>query len=144
MKKLATMLFLLVGMTINAQESVVTQNELPQEAQSFIKKHFSQYTLDYIILDKEYFSSNDYTVRFSEGLKIEFNEKGEWTEIDGNYTEIPTEFISKNITSYVKAKFANTRIVKIEKGFFGTQEVKLSNGLELEFDSKGNFKRVDD
>ncbi|GIM53793.1 PepSY-like domain-containing protein [Capnocytophaga cynodegmi] len=144
MKKLATMLFLLVGMTINAQESVVTQNELPQEAQSFIKKHFSQYTLDYIILDKEYFSSDDYTVRFSEGLKIEFNEKGEWTEIDGNYTEIPTEFISKNITSYVKAKFANTRIVKIEKGFFGTQEVKLSNGLELEFDSKGNFKRVDD
>ncbi|GIM52599.1 hypothetical protein CAPN004_16290 [Capnocytophaga cynodegmi] len=144
MKKLATMLLLLVGMTINAQESVVTQNELPQEAQSFIKKHFSQYTLDYIILDKEYFSSDDYTVRFSEGLKIEFNEKGEWTEIDGNYTEIPTEFISKNITSYVKAKFANTRIVKIEKGFFGTQEVKLSNGLELEFDSKGNFKRVDD
>ncbi|CEN37970.1 PepSY-like domain-containing protein [Capnocytophaga cynodegmi] len=144
MKKLATMLFLLVGMTINAQESVVTQNELPQEAQSFIKKHFSQYTLDYIILDKEYFSSDDYTVRFSEGLKIEFNEKGEWTEIDGNYNEIPTEFISKNITSYVKAKFANTRIVKIEKGFFGTQEVKLSNGLELEFDSKGNFKRVDD
>ncbi|MFK8267497.1 PepSY-like domain-containing protein [Capnocytophaga cynodegmi] len=144
MKKLATMLFLLVGMTINAQESVVTQNELPQEAQSFIKKHFSQYTLDYIILDKEYFSSDDYTVRFSEGLKIEFNEKGEWTEIDGNYTEIPTEFISKNITSYVKAKFANTRIVKIERGFFGTQEVKLSNGLELEFDSKGNFKRVDD
>ncbi|ATA69149.1 PepSY-like domain-containing protein [Capnocytophaga cynodegmi] len=144
MKKLATMLFLFVGMTINAQESVVTQNELPQEAQSFIKKHFSQYTLDYIILDKEYFSSDDYTVRFSEGLKIEFNEKGEWTEIDGNYTEIPTEFISKNITSYVKAKFANTRIVKIEKGFFGTQEVKLSNGLELEFDSKGNFKRVDD
>ncbi|MFJ1474320.1 PepSY-like domain-containing protein [Capnocytophaga cynodegmi] len=144
MKKLATMLFLLVGMTINAQESVVTQNELPQEAQSFIKKHFSQYTLDYIILDKEYFSSDDYTVRFSEGLKIEFNEKGEWTEIDGNYTEIPTEFISKNITSYVKAKFANTRIVKIEKSFFGTQEVKLSNGLELEFDSKGNFKRVDD
>lgn len=144
MKKLATMLFLLVGMTINAQESVVTQNELPQEAQSFIKKHFSQYTLDYIILDKEYFSSDDYTVRFSEGLKIEFNEKGEWTEIDGNYTEIPTEFISKNITSYVKAKFANTRIVKIEKGFFGTQEVKLSNGLELEFDSKSNFKRVDD
>lgn len=144
MKKLATMLFLLVGMTINAQESVVTQNELPQEAQSFIKKHFSQYTLDYIILDKEYFSSDDYTVRFSEGLKIEFNEKGEWTEIDGNYTEIPTEFISKNITSYVKAKFANTRIVKIEKGFFGTQEVKLSNGLELEFDSKGYFKRVDD
>ncbi|MFK8274140.1 PepSY-like domain-containing protein [Capnocytophaga cynodegmi] len=144
MKKLATMLFLLVGMTINAQESVVTQNELPQEAQSFIKKHFSQYTLDYIILDKEYFSSDDYTVRFSEGLKIEFNEKGEWTEIDGNYTEIPTEFISKNITSYVKAKFTNTRIVKIEKGFFGTQEVKLSNGLELEFDSKGYFKRVDD
>ncbi|GIJ94120.1 hypothetical protein CAPN002_13380 [Capnocytophaga stomatis] len=144
MKKLTTMLFLLVGMTINAQETIITHNELPHNAQSFIKKHFSKYTLDYVILDKEFFSSDDYTVRFSEGIKIEFDEKGDWTEIDGNYTEIPTEFISKNILSYVKTKFINTKIVKIEKGIFGSQEVKLSNGLELEFDSQGNFRRVDD
>ncbi|GET45815.1 PepSY-like domain-containing protein [Capnocytophaga felis] len=143
MKKLTTMLFLLIGMTINAQEYVITQNELPQNAQNFIKKHFSKYTLDYVVLDKEYFSSDDYTVRFAEGLKIEFNGRGEWTEVDGNYTQIPTEFISKNILSYVKTKFSNTKIVKIEKGSFGSQEVKLSNGLELEFDSKGNFRRVD-
>ncbi len=135
---------ILTTASVNAQETVVTQNELPQNAQNFIKKHFSGYNLDYIILEKKFLSSNDYTARFTEGLKIEFNGKGEWQEVDGDYTEIPTDFISKNILSYVKTKFSNTKIVRIEKGFFGCQDVKLSNGLELEFDSKGNFKRVDD
>ncbi len=143
-KKMLLIALMFVAVSVNAQETVVAQNELPQNAQNFIKNHFSNYKLDYVLLEEEFLSSDDYTVRFAEGLKIEFDGKGEWQEVNGDYNEIPTDFISKNILSYVKTKFSNTKIVKIEKGFFGSQDVKLSNGLELEFDSKGNFKRVDD
>lgn len=143
--KLVTLFIFIFGsVQTNAQESVVTQNELPQSAQTFIKKHFSGHNVDYIMFERNFLSSNEYTVRFTDGLKIEFDGKGSWKEIDGKYTEIPTDFISKNILTYVNAKFSNTKIVKIEKIYFGNQEVKLSNGLELIFDSKGNFKRVDD
>jgi len=43
----------------------------------------------------------------------------------------------------VRKSFPNTAIKKIEKKRFG-YDVELINGLDLEFDSKGNFKRIDD
>lgn len=141
--KFLTAFFLLIGMSSNAQESIISKNELPQVAQKFIEDNFSKNTLEYVKMDKENFST-DYKIKFADGTEIEFDSKGEWMEVDGNKTNIPSGFIQKSILNYVKEKFPNTQIVKIEKGRFGKQEVKLSNGLELEFNSKGEFKRIDD
>jgi len=141
--KILMAFFLFTGMVVNAQESVITKNELPQTAQKFISAHFPKSTIDYVKMDKETFST-DYKVKFTDGSDIEFDSDGNWTEVDGEKTAIPTGFIQKSILTYVKEKFPNTQIVKIEKGRFGKQEVKLSNGLELEFNSKGEFKRIDD
>lgn len=135
--------FLFIGISSNAQESVITKNELPQTAQKFISDNFSKSSIDYVKMDKEILST-DYKVKFTDGSEVEFDSKGEWMEVDGNKTNIPTGFIQKSILTYVKAKFPNAQIEKIEKGRFGKQEVKLSNGLELEFNSKGEFKRIDD
>ncbi len=135
--------FLFFGATLNAQESIISNNELPRAAQKFIEDNFSNSSIDYIKMDKETFST-DYKVKFTNGVEIEFDSKGEWMEVDGNKTNIPTGFIQKSILTYVKAKFPNAQIIKIEKSRFGKQEVKLSNGLELEFNSKGEFKRIDD
>lgn len=141
--KFLTAFFLFIGISSNAQESIITKNELPKTAQKFVSDYFAKSTIDYVKMDKETFST-DYKVKFTDGSEIEFDSKGEWTEIDGNKTVIPTGFIQKSILTYVKEKFPNTQIIKIEKGRFGKQEVKLSNGLELEFNSKGEFKRIDD
>lgn len=141
--KILIVFFLFTGMMVNAQESVITKNELPQTSQKFISDNFSKSTIDYVKMDKEILST-DYKVKFTDGSEIEFDSKGEWTEVDGNKTTIPTGFIQKNILTYVKEKFSNTEIVKIEKGRLGKQEVKLSNGLELEFNSEGKFKRIND
>lgn len=141
--KILSVVFLLIGMSANAQESIITKKELPQSAQKFISDNFSKSTIDYVKMDKEVFST-DYKVKFTDGSEIEFDSKGVWMEVDGNKNTIPTGFIQKNILTYVKDKFPNTHIVKIEKGRFEKQEVKLSNGLELEFNSKGDFKRIDD
>lgn len=148
MKRIAKSLLVIAmfvgGLTATAQEKIITQDQLPKEAMTFVNKHFSGNTIEYAIMEKNYVKSDEYKVRLSGGTEVEFNQKGEWKEINGHLNEIPTEFIDKNILNYVNSKFANTKIVKIEKGDFGKQEVKLSNGLELQFDSKGNFVRVDD
>lgn len=136
-------LFLTVGGNVKAQESIITENELPQAAQKFIKDNFSKSTIDYMKKDKEFFST-DYKVKFTDGSDVEFDSKGVWMEVDGNKKAIPTGFIQKSILTYVGEKFPNAHIVKIEKGRFERQEVKLSNGLELEFNAKGEFKRIDD
>lgn len=141
--KYLTIIFLLVGVGACAQESVISKDELPQVAQTFISDNFANSSIDYIKKDKEILST-DYQVRFTDGVKIEFDSKGNWVEIDGNKNAIPTSFIQSNIVNYVKEKFPNAQIKKIEIGRFGKQEVKLTNGLELEFDSKGKFKKIDD
>ncbi len=141
--KYLTIFFLFIGIGINAQESVITKDELPPVAKKFISAHFSESSVDYVKMDKEIFST-DYKVKFTDGVEIEFDSKGEWVEVDGNKNAIPTGFIQPGITNYVKDKFPNAEIKKIEIGRFGKQEVKLSNGLELEFNSKGEFKRIDD
>lgn len=141
--KMASVFFLLIGINLNAQETIISKNELPQVAQKFISNNFSKSTVDYVKMDKDVFST-DYKVKFTDGTEVEFDSEGVWTEIDGRKTAIPTHFIQKSILTYVKDKFPNTQIVKIEKSRFGKQEVKLSNGLELEFNSDGVFKRIDD
>lgn len=141
--KLVTAFSLLIGIASNAQETIISRNELPNAAQKFVSTYFGKSTIDYVKKDKETFST-DYKVKFADGKEVEFDGDGNWTEIDGNRTVIPTTFIQKSILTYVKDKFPNTQIVKIEKGRFGRQDVKLSNGLELEFNSNGVFKRIDD
>lgn len=142
MKFLMVFSFLLT-VSVNAQESIITKDELPESAQQFISDNFSAYTIDYVKMDKE-IRSTDYEVKFTNGAEIEFDSKGEWLEVSGKKEAIPTAFIQNSILTYVSEKFPQTHIVKIEKGRFGKQEVKLSNGLELEFNSKGEFKRIDD
>ncbi|KFF09715.1 PepSY-like domain-containing protein [Flavobacterium hydatis] len=136
---------LIAGLTFslsaNAQKTVITKTALPLKAQTFLKTHFTGQEPTYILEDKETFSK-DYKVQFANNIEVEFDAKGNWEEVDGNHAEIPISIIPKNIVSYVKSNFANTIITKIDKGTWG-YEVNLSNGLELEFNSKGNFIRID-
>ena len=61
----------------------------------------------------------------------------------GKKNAIPSKIVKSSIANYVKEKFPNTHIVKIEKEIFNREEIKLSNGLELEFNSKGEYVKID-
>lgn len=139
--KLAT--FLLVGFafTANAQKTTIAKTALPANAQNFLKTHFAGQEPSYIIMDKETFST-DYKVQFVHDIEVEFDSKGNWEEVDGNHTSIPAAIVPKTIASYIKTKFANSTVTKISKDYRG-YDVDLSNGLELEFNQKGNFIRID-
>ena len=52
-----TAFFLLVGIGSNAQESIITKDELPKPAQKFISDNFQKSTIDYVKMDKETFLS---------------------------------------------------------------------------------------
>ena len=132
---------LLFGLSVNAQKTVIKKSALPANAQTFLKTHFSAQEPSYILEDKE-LVSKEYTVQFVNKTEIEFDGKGNWKEIDGKNSAIPTTIIPKKITSYVKANFAKNKITKIERGTFG-YEIKLNNNLELKFNSKGDFKKID-
>lgn len=132
---------LLFSFSAHAQKTTITTAELPAKAQAFLKEHFANENPASIVKDKETFST-DYKVRFSNNTEVEFDSKGNWEEIDGNHTPIPTTTIPAKIASYVKSNYKEVSITKIDKGHWG-YEVDLSNGIELEFDSNEKFLRID-
>ena len=135
-------MFLMMGTTYSMAGDgyVVGVQQLPAPAQEVMTKCFADKTLLTILKER-----NEYEVIFNTGEKIEFNKKGEWTEISCHTTQVPDILIPNPIKMRIMADFSNTRIVKIDRSRNGKKyEVKLSNGLEVEFDKNFNVKKVDD
>ncbi len=128
---------------LSAHETITHDvKQLPQTAQDFIKKHFAKEKVSYIKIDKEILET-EYEVRFENGTSIDFAGNGNWKDVDCENTAVPTAIIPKKIQSYVNQNFKGQTITKIDN----TErhyDIELSNGLDLEFDTKGNFLRMDD
>lgn len=138
-----SILFLLIAGVVWGQDKMITYNQLPSNAKTFLSSQFKGVKTAQIIEDREIYGVDEYKVILSNGVKVEFDRKGNWKEVDGEYQRIPTGFIPASIKSYVSQRFPNTHIQKIEKERW-SYSVELSNGIDIDFDSKGNFKKIDD
>lgn len=131
--------------TANSTEDVITQDKsrLPVAASKFLTDHFANNELLQIKIDNETFSRTSYEVLLSDGIEIEFNDKGAWEDIEvkgvGN---IPNTVVIAPILKYVSDNFANSKIIKIKREK-NTIEVELNNDREFIFNSKGKFIRED-
>ena len=95
-----------------------------------------------MIEDKEGLFSKDYVVIFTDGKKLEFDSKGNWKSINFHDTEIPAAMLPEQIVEYVKTQYPGQIITKIEKEN-KKYEVDLNNGLELIFNNKFQFIKLD-
>lgn len=120
----------------------IAVTQLPASAQQFIKKHFAGNQVAFAKMEKDWFSKS-YDVTFTNGNKLEFDEKGEWTEVDCKYTSVPAAIVPKAIADYVAQNYKDVRILKIDRDT-RDYEVKLSNRLELKFDLQFNLIDIDD
>lgn len=132
---------LLFGLSAHAQKTVIKKEALPANAQTFLKTHFGSKKPSYILEDKEILST-EYKVKFDNEIEIEFDKKGNWKEVDGKNTKIPKSIVPKKIASYIKTNFPKENVIKIELESSG-YETKLSNGLELKFNLKEDFIKID-
>ena len=121
----------------------ITFDKLPAKAQSFVKTHFPKEEVASVWKDIEMLRVEDYTVALSNGTKVEFLPNGEWKEIKLRRSEIPASIIPSGIRDYVKKNYASSTIKNIKKKRYG-YEVELTGDIDLEFNSKGKFLRVDD
>ena len=147
-RKMVTVVTALFAMqAAMAQDDVqITFDELPAKAQSFVKTHFPKEEVASVWKDIEIemLRVEDYTVALSNGTKVEFLPNGEWKEIKKSRgSEIPASIIPSGIRDYVKKNYASSTIKDIKKKRYG-YEVELTGDIDLEFNSKGKFLRVDD
>jgi hypothetical protein len=138
---LLSAIIFLFGITANAQEIAIKNAELPAESMDFIKKYFSKNTIHHAIKDQDK-SKITYEVMLDDKAELEFTEKGAWKEVDGKDKAIPTGYILKPIIDYVKKNYPKASITHIDKGL-NDIDIDLDNGIELEFDLKGKFLRID-
>ena len=119
---------------VNRSESSVNVDQLPQEARNYIFKHMQGKEIARVKAEED-----EFKVWLSTGEQLEF-------DIDGNIKEIEcpagiTESeIDERVLRDVKTIDSQAVIVKIEQKTNGDFDVKLNNGMEIEYDA--NFKRI--
>ena len=144
MKKLVFLfvcLFTLQTVAHADNDKPIQVNQMPQTAQQFIKKYFADSKVALAKMESD-FLYKSYEVIFTNGNKVEFDKKGEWTEVDCKYGFVPVAVIPTVILKYVSTNYPDTKILKIERDS-KDYEVKLSNRTELKFDLKFNLIDID-
>ena len=143
MKKIVVLFvsMLVLATTASAgNDKPIQVSQLPQTAQQFIKKYFGDRKVAFAKEESDFRKS--YEIAFKNGDKIEFDRKGEWTDIDRKYSAVPTGIIPAPIAKYVADNYPDNKIVQIERDTRST-EVKLDNRMEIKFDKQHRVIEMD-
>lgn len=119
-------------------DRVITFDQLPAQAQTLLKTHFANKVPLIITVDWD-----DYTVMYQSGEKVEFDKKGNWKEINCKASGIPADLIPEQIKASVENTFPGATVIKLDRDRRG-YDVKLNNGMELEFNKKFQMVDIDD
>lgn len=144
MKKLLLLfvcLFTLQSVVRADNDKPVQVNQLPQQAQQFIKQHFADSNIAMAKVESDWLDKS-YDVIFTSGDKVEFDKKGNWTEVNCKFSSVPEGIVPAAILKYVKTTYPDAKILKIDRDK-KDYEVKLSNKWELKFDLRFNLIDMD-
>ncbi len=147
MKKIIIIAALLIGFalcTTSCSKEASAQTQI--SINNFVATYFSNEEVIATIRD-----GFDYDVTLSDYTQIEFDgnivgKKLEWDEVNCKHstvhTAVPAALVPTEIADHVSRLHSEQRIVKIAKDFRGW-EIELSNGIEIEFDSKFRVREID-
>ncbi len=135
---LVALMCMIMSATTFASDRVITANQLPATAQTFINQTFPGATIMYAEID-----DGKYEVHLNDGTEINFDRKGNWDKVDCKLKAVPAHLIPATIASNVETQFSGTVITKIDKERYG-DEIELSNGLDLKFNRQGMLSEIDD
>ena len=119
-------------------DQVITFDQMPEVAQALHKQYFASKVPLVMTVDWD-----DYTIRYESGEKVEFDKQGNWKEIDCRASQVPVELIPEEIKANIAATFPGAIILKIDRNRRG-YEVKLNNGLEVEYSPTFQVIDIDD
>ncbi|MBQ6761367.1 MAG: PepSY-like domain-containing protein [Bacteroidales bacterium] len=125
-----------------ADDRPIPVEQLPAAAKAFVQEHFPENAIVYAKMDVE-MQKTEYEARLNDGSKVEFDEQGNWKEVNCHYKAVPAVLVPKAIADYVQAKFPDIAITKISRKWYGF-EVELLSDLDLRFDKDGAFIGFDD
>ena len=117
----------------------INVNELPAKAQTLLSKHFKGQKVMLATIESGVVSRS-YDVVLRNGTKLEFDKKGNLTEIDCKQGIVPNQLIPQPIKNYLKENYRGETVRKIELNK-KEYEVELANGIDLTFNK--HFQLID-
>lgn len=136
---------MLAALTITACDSdddvLIDEKDLPTTARTFLAQYFPSQTVTRVEKDGKN-GSQYYDVTLSDGTDVEFDQNGNWTEIDCKTKAVPSVIIPQAITAYVEGNYPGILIVQIDREPYG-YEIELSNHIDIKFDEQFNVLRID-
>lgn len=125
----------------SADDRPVTFDKLPEAARKFINVNFPDAKVSLATKDDDLIKP-DYEVVLADGTTIQFEYNGELEKIETR-KGVPQSLIPVKISDYLKLHYPDAYVIEYEVGR-KTYEVKLSNRLELKFNSNFNLVEIDD
>lgn len=119
--------------------NVISIDSLPTEVKLSVDDYFGEFDIIRVERDDEF---DEYEVKFSNGMEVDFAPNGEWTEIECKRGGVPAEFIPAAIAAYVEQNYPGSIIEKISRDARG-YEIELNNDWEIEFDMEFNVVEID-
>lgn len=142
MKRIATFLIGIAALAAmaSAEDRPVTYEQLPAPAKVYIESNFSGEKVSFATKDDDIFYP-DYTVMLMDGTKLEFTNSGKLKSVSSK-KGISPDLVPVTIREYVSAHYPDAGYLDYEVGR-RTYEVKLTNRMELKFNSNFHIIEVD-
>lgn len=143
MKRVTLVATLLCALTFSAcarDKQPVAFDNVPEQVQKEVLKNFTKDQIQFVIADKE-FLHYEYEFVLSNGLELEYDDKAVLLQAESK-SGVPEALIDTEILSYIKTTFPNAVITEYKLDD-GRKEVELNNEMELIFDKKNQFLRID-
>lgn len=123
-------------------EKKIDFGDLPSEARSFIENYFPSADILSIVQEKED-GRKEYQVKLSDGTDMEFDEDGEWTNIECYFIPLPTGILPANVITKVEELHPEAYINGVEKELGGyVVEVTDAGGIDWDMRFNAQFEYV--
>ena len=142
MKKLLIFFMALMSLTAFAKgKQPIAFDKVPQPVQTELQKYFTQDQVQYATFEKA-LGQKLYTFVLEDGTKIRYNHKAVLRKIE-NKNGILTTLVPEKIMEYAKDTFPKATITEYgcDKS---RKEIELNNNMELIFNKRCKFLRIED
>ena len=145
-RKLLMFLPILLGVWMlsgcDDDEKKIDLGELPAKARSFIDNYFHGTDIRSIVQEKEN-GHKEYQVELSDGTDLEFDEDGEWTNIECHFNPIPTGILPDEVKNKVEELHPKAFIYGVEKEPGGyVVEVTAADGIDWDMRFNTQFEYI--
>ena len=142
MKKLLIFFMALMSLTAFAKgKQPIAFDKVPQPVQTELQKYFTQDQVQYATFEKAP-GQKLYTFVLEDGTKIRYNHKAVLRKVE-NKNGILTTLVPEKIMEYANATFPKATITEYvcDKS---RKEIELNNNMELIFNKRCKFLRIED